>query len=177
MVYQNTEFLSALRPAISLIRKGALKEGLEQLELIEGYDVIKNVTKAEVAYYKGSYKDAMYFDEHSLSSDGEWYDTFVTAHHLRAYVYAALQTGSVSRAKEFLDYYISVKRKEYDATGVRPFETVCRNAIRRLDGERAYDEPPKVKILTQETAKAQAVLPDNQTVHAVSVALNSMWNA
>ncbi len=169
------------KEAVSLILGGQTDLGLERLENVQGHEVFKNLVKAEIAYYREDYKNAMYFDEHSLSQDGLWYDSFVTVHHLRAYVYAAKKLGSISRAKEFLDYYISQKRSEYDVVGVRPYNDIYSNAMKRLNNEKAPDEPKKVKILTKETAKGDVMFFSDSNheevmAQAATIALHSMWN-
>ncbi|MBQ3656636.1 MAG: hypothetical protein II956_07320 [Bacteroidales bacterium] len=182
METNNSKTLSGFKAAVSLILDGDTSAGLEQLEAVEGQEIFKNMVKAEIAYYRDDLKNAMYYDEHALSSDSQWYDPLITVQHLRAYVYAAKKLGSISRAKEFLDYYISVKRSEYDIVGVRPFNDVYYNAMRRLDNQKAHDEPPKVKLLTKETAKgdviffSEGVSNDAMMAQAATMALNSMWN-
>ena len=181
MERQNSKTLAGFKAAVSLILDGEVSAGLEQLETVDGQDIFKNMVKAEIAYYRDDLKNAMYYDEHALSSDSLWYDPLVTVQHLRAYVHAAKKLGSISRAKEFLDYYISVKRDEFDIVGVRPFNDLYHNSMRRLDNEKAHDEPPKVKILTKETAKGDVIFFSDSNnpeimAHAATIALNSMWN-
>ena len=180
----NSETNFFFKQAISAIRSGETDKGLDYLNEIQGLDVFKNVAKAEIAYYRNDLKNAMYFDEHSISSDGLWYEPGITVQHLRAYVHAAKTLGSISRAKEFLDYYISEKRREYDVVGIRPYNKLYNNAMKRLDNLETDDNPPEISIITKENADCEFKffrsdddnLSQKETAQGASVMLNFMWN-
>lgn len=180
----NSEANFKFKLAISTLRGGEIEKGLEMLQDVEGLEIIKNVTKAEIAYYRNDLKNAMYLDEHSLSEDSQWYDPSVVIQHLRAYVWAAKQLGSISRAKEFLDYYISVKRDEYDIVGIRPFNKLYNNAMNRLDNLPTKDNPPEIKIIEKGKAECEfeffvssdVPTSSEQNAPGASIMLNFMWN-
>jgi len=170
--------------AVSLIRNGQVDEGLELLESIEGEDVMKNLVKAEVAYWRADWKNAMYYDEHSLSSDHMWYNQFVVVYHLRAYVRAAKKIGAISRAKCFLEYYIDLKRKELGNVGVRPYTKIFQNAMRRLDDQEAKDEPTPAKYIEGDEGSCQIqmfsmggpIVPGKESALPVALMLEVSWN-
>ena len=68
---QNNHTMSKtdFQTAINLIRGGEIDQGLELLEKATAPETIKNIAKAEIAYYRDDLKNAMYFDEHSLPAD------------------------------------------------------------------------------------------------------------
>ena len=169
-----TEF----KQAIHLLRGGETDKGLQLLETAKCPEHKRNIAKAEIAYYRDDLKNAMYYDEHSLAADSQWYDPLIVNHHLRAYVYAAKQTGSISRAKEFLDYYVAQKRQEYGYGAVKPFEDIYLNAMRRLNGQKTTDSPKKVKIITDETTVILDThnCTDEEAVRIISTSLHYMWN-
>lgn len=170
--------------AVALIRHGYVDEGLQALDLIEGNEVMKNLVKAEIAYWRSDFKNAMFFDEHSLTSDHLWYDQFVVVHHLRAYVMAARKIGAISRAKCFLEYYIDQKRKQFDLVGARPYNKIFQNAMRRLDDQEAKDEPPSVKIIDGDEDSCQIqmysmsgpITPGKEAAIPISLMLEVSWN-
>lgn len=167
--------------AINLIRSGETDQGLELLEKSSAPETIKNIAKAEIAYYRDDLKNAMYFDEHSLPADHQWYDPLIVNHHLRAYVYAAKKTGSISRAIEFLDYYIAQKRKEYGYAAAKPFENIYLNAMRRLNGQKTTDAPKKIKIITPAECQSTIIFENNgctreESARIISSMLMYMWN-
>ncbi|MCQ2253671.1 MAG: hypothetical protein MJZ61_09490 [Bacteroidales bacterium] len=180
VIYQDQEF----KEAISKIRRGDVDNGFSSLESMDEKNIFRNVAMAEVEYYRGNHKNAMYLDEHSLSSDGNWYDSLVVPHHLRAYVRAAKKIGAISRAKEFLDYYIANKRREYDVVGIRPFNKIYQNAMRRLDDIEAKDEPPEIRIMSHDEAECEFKFivkngpaePSPDNAPGAAVMLNFMWN-
>lgn len=179
-----TENKIRLKDAVRQLRSGDIEGGAETLQRVEGQDILRNVAMAEVEHYRHNYKNAMYMDEHSLTSDSKWHNPFVVPHHLRAYVIAAKATGSISRAKEFLDYYIARKRDEYDNNAIRPFKSIYQNAMRRLDNQEAKDEPAPVKIISKEEAECEFRLyvkngssePSPEVAPGAEVMLNFMWN-
>ncbi len=167
--------------AIALLRSGKTEEGLQMLETSEGSQEKKNIAKAEISYYKSELKNAMFWDEHSLAADSQWYDPLIVVQHLRAYVLAAKELECISRAKEFLDYYINEKRKEYDVVGLRPFINIYENAMLRLDGKKGTDEPLKIKIITEKFSSNSAEISignssTKEKANTISHALTTMWN-
>lgn len=168
--------------AVSQIRLGHTDEGLALLETSDISNTIKNLAKAEVAYWREDYKNAMYFDEHSLTDDYNWTDPFAVPHHLRAYVDAAINTGSISRAKEFLDYYIAQQHKRYTAGYIGPFNDIYKNAMRRLDGKPGMDEPIEIAIYNEGNAPSKFIFYGEddtnspQVAEGISKILSIMWN-
>jgi len=168
--------------AVHQIRLGRIDEGLAMLETSDVSTTIKNLTKAEVAYWREDYKNAMYFDEHSLTDDYNWTDPFAVTNHLRAYVDAAINTGSISRAKEFLDYYIAQQHKRYTAGYIAPFNDIYKNAMRRLDGRQGKDEPVDIVIYNEGNAPSKFIFYGEddtnspQVAEGISKILSIMWN-
>lgn len=168
--------------AITKIQLGRIDEGLAQLETSPVSSTIKNLAKAEVAYWREDYKNAMYYDEHALADDYFWTDPFAVTHHLRAYVMTAKALGSISRAKEFLDYYIAQQRSRYAPGFIRPFNTIYKNAMRRLDNEPAKDEPPEIAIFNEGNAPSKFIfygeddVDSPQVAEGISKILVMMWN-
>lgn len=168
--------------AVKQIRLGHTDEGLAMLETSDIGSTIKNLTKAEVAYWREDYKNAMYYDEHSLADDYFWTDPFAVPHHLRAYVYAAQNIGSISRAKEFLDYYIAQQHKRYTAGYIAPFNDIYKNAMRRLDGQPGKDEPVEIAIYNEGNAPSKFIFygeddtSSPQVAEGISKILSIMWN-
>ena len=168
--------------AVQQIRLGHTDEGLAMLETSGVSETIKNLTKAEVAYWREDYKNAMYFDEHSLTHDYNWSDPFAVTHHLRAYVNAAKNIGSISRAKEFLDYYIAQQHKRYAPGYITPYNDIYKNAMRRLDDEQAKDEPVEIAIYNEGNAPSKFIFygeddtTSPQVAEGISKILTIMWN-
>ena len=168
--------------AVKRIRLGHTDEGLAMLETSEVGNTIKNLTKAEVAYWREDYKNAMYYDEHSLADEYFWTDPLAVPHHLRAYVYAAQNIGSISRAKEFLDYYIAQQHKRYTAGYIAPFNDIYKNAMRRLDGLPGKDEPVDIAIYNEGNAPSKFIFygeddtTSPQVAEGISKILSIMWN-
>lgn len=170
--------------AVSAIRNGLADEGLAMLESVEGEEVMKNLVKAEIAYWRGDWKNAMYYDEHSLSSDHLWYNQFVVVYHLRAYVMAAKKIGAISRAECFLEYYIDLKRKELGNVGVRPYTKIFQNAMRRLQDQEAKDEPTPARFIDGDEQSCQIqmysmggpIVPSKESSLPVSLMLEVSWN-
>ena len=168
--------------AVKQIRLGHTDEGLAMLETSDVSTTIKNLTKAEVAYWREDYKNAMYYDEHSLTDDYFWTDPLAVTHHLRAYVYAAQNIGSISRAKEFLDYYIAQQHKRYTAGYIAPFNDIYKNAMRRLDGKQGKDEPVEIAIYNEGNAPSKFIFygeddtSSPQVAEGISKILSLMWN-
>ncbi|MCR5454747.1 MAG: hypothetical protein K6F33_07160 [Bacteroidales bacterium] len=175
---QGTESIDAVRK----IQLGHIDEGLALLETSSVSSTIKNLTKAEVAYWREDYKDAMYYDEHSLTDDYDWSDPFAVTHHLRAYVMTAKALGSISRAKEFLDYYIAQQRSRYAPGYIKPFNSIYKNAMRRLDNEPAKDEPVEIAIYNESNAPSKFIFygeedaASPQVAEGISKILTMMWN-
>ena len=168
--------------AVRKIQLGHTEEGLAMLETSNISNTIKNLTKAEVAYWREDYKNAMYYDEHSLADDYDWSDPFAVTHHLRAYVTAAKELGSISRAKEFLDYYIAQQRKRYAPGYIKPFNHIYNNAMHRLDNEPAKDEPVEIAIYNESNAPSKFIFYGDddtsspQVAEGISKILTMMWN-
>ncbi len=170
--------------AVSAIRSGHVDEGLLMLDSIEGEEVMKNLVKAEIAYWRGDWKNAMYYDEHSLSSDHLWYNQFVVVYHLRAYVMAAKKIGAISRAECFLEYYIDLKRKELGNVGVRPYTKIFQNAMCRLEDKEAKDEPTPARFIDGDEQSCQIqmysmggpITPSKESSLPVSLMLEVSWN-
>ncbi len=168
--------------AVRKIRHGHTEEGLAMLETSDIGDTMKNLTKAEVAYWREDYKNAMYYDEHSLADDYFWTDPLAVTHHLRAYVAAAKATGSISRAKEFLDYYIAQQRKRYTPGYLKPFNDIYKNAMQRLDDEPTNDEPAEIVIYNESNAPSKFIFYGENDSNSPKVAegiskiLIMMWN-
>lgn len=171
--------------AVHQMHIGHTDIGMDILKTIHGNDILKNLAQAEVAYWREEYRDAMYYDEHSLASDYEWTDPFALPNHLRAYVTAAKSLGSISRAKEFLDYFIAQKRKLYRPQDVQPFVNLYNNAMLRLDNSAAKDEPCDIIIYNESNAPSKFIYytndnGDKNTISkeaaSVSRILSMMWN-
>ncbi len=179
---QATTKASDCLEAIQQIRLGQTEQGLALLETVSGNDIIKNLAKAEVSYWREDYKNAMYFDERALASDYNWNDPLAVTHHLRAYVNAAKNIGSISRAKEFLDYYIAQKRKQFPAGNLKPFNNIYHNAMLRLDGIEAKDEPVEIEIYNEGNAPSKFIFygeedaPSAQIAEGISKIIVMMWN-
>ena len=175
---QTTDCIEAVRR----IRQGHIDEGLALLETSEISKTIINLTKAEVAYWREDYKNAMYYDEHSLTDDYNWGDPLAVTHHLRAYVNAAMTIGSISRAKEFLDYYIAQQHKRFTTGFMAPFNDIYKNAMRRLDGKHAKDEPVEIEIYNEGNAPSKFIFygeddtSSPQVAQGISRILSIMWN-
>lgn len=175
---QATDHIDAVRK----IQLGHIDEGLALLETSSVSKTIKNLTKAEVAYWREDYKNAMYYDEHALADDYEWSDPFAVTHHLRAYVMTAKALGSISRAKEFLDYYIAQQRDRYTPGFIKPFNNIYKNAMRRLDNLPAKDEPVEIAIYNESNAPSKFIFygeddaTSPQVAEGISKILSMMWN-
>ena len=175
---QATDSIEAVRK----IQLGHIDEGLALLETSPVSNTIKNLTKAEVAYWREDYKNAMYYDEHSLSDDYFWSDPFAVTHHLRAYVMTAKALGSISRAKEFLDYYIAQQRSRYSPGFIKPFNNIYKNAMRRLDNVPTKDEPPEIEIYNEGNAPSKFIFYGDddtsspQVADGISKILTMLWN-
>ncbi len=167
--------------AVQMLRDGNIDDGLSAMENIEGEDIFKRLAMAEVAYWRRDWKNAMYLDEHSLTSDHLWLDPYVLPSHMRAYVMAALQTGSVSRAKCFLEYCVGAKRDNKESKALL---RIFKNADLRLDGKPAKDEPSPVKLIEgdedscqiQMFSTAGPIQPGAASELPVSLLLDFTWN-
>lgn len=170
--------------AIDLIRNGDTDNGLQALESIDGQDIMKNLAKAEIAYWRRDWKNAMYLDEHSVSSDSLWMDPFVLPHHLRAYVMAAKEIGAISRAKCFLEYLVDLKKKEYGTSGYKPYNKMFKYANCRLDDQKADDEPDAVRFIEGDESKCQIQMysmsgpiePGRESELPIALLLEMTWN-
>lgn len=176
------EFLTIIE-AVHQMHIGHIDIGLNILDHSEGADTLKNLAKAEVAYWREEYRDALYYDEHSLANNYEWKDPFALPNHLRAYVIAAKSLGCISRAKEFLDYFIAKQRKEYSPKDIQPFINLYDNAMLRLDNKIANDEPCDINIYNESNAPSKFIFYDNgdenslpKEAASVSRILLMMWN-
>jgi len=169
--------------AVCKIRLGHTDEGLALLESSSVNNTIKNLTKAEVAYWREDYKNAMYYDEHALADDYDWSDPLAVTHHLRAYVMTAKALGSISRAKEFLDYYIAQQRGRYTPGFIKPFNTIYKNAMHRLDDQPTKDSPVDIEIYNESNAPSKFIFYTDsddtsspQVAEGISKILSMMWN-
>ncbi len=167
--------------AVQMLRAGNIDEGLSAIENIEGEDIFKRLAMAEVAYWRRDWKNAMYLDEHSLTSDHLWLDPYVLPNHMRAYVMAALQSGAVSRAKCFLEYCVGAKRNDKEQKALL---RIFKNADLRLDGKPAKDEPSPVKLIDGDEESCQIQMfstagpiePGAGSELPVSLLLDFTWN-
>jgi hypothetical protein len=98
-----------LRRALQTIRSGQVEAGLAQLATTKGFAPQKASAEAEVAYFQGDFAMAMHLDEQALPFDGQWYASNVLTEHLFAYSRAALQSGNVARAQQFLQQFLATK--------------------------------------------------------------------
>lgn len=98
-----------LRKALQTVRSGQLDAGLAQLAAIKGFEPQKASAEAEVAYFQGNFAAAMHLDEQALPFDGQWYASNVLTEHLFAYSRAALLSGNVAQARQFLQQLLAEK--------------------------------------------------------------------
>ena len=98
-----------LRKALQIIRGGQVEAGLAQLAAIKGFEPQKASAAAEVAYFQGNFAAAMHLDEQALPFDGQWYAGNVLTEHLFAYSRAALLSGNVAQARQFLQQFLGEK--------------------------------------------------------------------
>jgi hypothetical protein len=98
-----------LRKALQTIRGGQVEAGLAQLAAIKGFEPQKASAEAEVAYFQGNFAAAMHLDEQALPFDGQWYASNVLTEHLFAYSRAALLSGNMAQAKQFLQQFLVEK--------------------------------------------------------------------
>jgi tetratricopeptide (TPR) repeat protein len=98
-----------LRKALHTIRGGQVEAGLAQVAAIKGFEPQKASSEAEVAYFQGNFAAAMHLDEQALPFDGQWYASNVLTEHLFAYSRAALLSGNVARARQFLQQFLAEK--------------------------------------------------------------------
>lgn len=167
--------------AVRMLRDGHIDAGLAAMENVEGEDVFKLLALAEIAYWRRDWKNAMYFDEHSLTSDHLWTSPSVLPNHMRAYVFAALESSSVSRAKCFLEYCNDSRRSQKIS---KPILRIFKNANYRLDGKPANDEPPAARIIEGDESKCQIQMfsssgpmePGIESELPISLLLDFTWN-
>ena len=100
-----------LRKALQTIRSGQVDVGRAQLAAIKGFEPQKASAEAEVAYFQGNFAAAMRLDEQALPFDGQWYASNVLTEHLFAYSRAALLSGYVAQAKQFLQQFLTEKEE------------------------------------------------------------------
>jgi tetratricopeptide (TPR) repeat protein len=98
-----------LRKALQTIRGGQVEAGLAQLAAVKGFEPQKASAEAEVAYFQGNFAAAMHLDEQALPFDGQWYAGNVLTEHLFAYSRAALLSGNVAQAQQFLQQFLARK--------------------------------------------------------------------
>jgi len=95
-----------LRDVFELLCKGKIKEGIEQLKAIPGFEAHKAIALAEIAYFQHDFESAMDYDEQALPHHEEWYAGNIVNEHFFAYVRAAIALKCIDRAKRVLTAFL-----------------------------------------------------------------------
>lgn len=93
-----------MRAILADIRNGQVASGLERLSSLKGFEPQKALVQAELSYFRNEYEKALPFNE-------QWYASNVLTEHLFAYSRAALLSGNVQRASQFLQQFLAEKEK------------------------------------------------------------------
>lgn len=133
-----------LRKALQTIRGGQVEAGLVQLAAIKGFAPQKASAEAEVAYFQGNFAAAMQLDEQALLFDGQWYAGNVLTEHLFAYLRAALLTGNVAQARQFLQQFLAEKEAvDLPAHILQFYRYQVEQHLQRLAGARNLPSDPR----------------------------------
>lgn len=108
MVKLNNELIKVL----SEFRKGKIEESEIELDKVEGFDVQKNLIKAQLNYFKEDHENAMRHDEKALPNNDQWYAGNILCEHFFAYSNSAIQTNQIKRATKFYNNYLANKKAQ-----------------------------------------------------------------
>lgn len=100
-----------MRDILADIRNGQVDSGLERLDSLKGFEPQKATVRAEIGYFRSEYEEALTHEEQALPFDEQWYASNVLTEHLFAYSRAALLSGNVLRASQFLQQFLAQKEK------------------------------------------------------------------
>ncbi|MGL6194479.1 MAG: hypothetical protein ACRC2T_06615 [Thermoguttaceae bacterium] len=133
--------------ATELMRMGKIEQGLKTLDRVDGFDNYKAVPLAELAYFRGDWKNGLEFAKVFLS-DGIMLDD---EYHLHLFLRATCQMNAWKSSRDFLSKLI---KKEYPVSQTyyvdRIKEIIALLADQENTRRMLTEKKPEIRIVNDE---------------------------
>lgn len=122
---------------LSDFRKGKIEESEIKLDKMDGFEVQKNLVKAQINYFKEDYEKAMSFDEKALPNNDQWYAGNILTEHFFAYSNSAIQSNQVARAAKFYkEYLVNKSNQNLPEHKINFYKHQISQHLQKIEGEK-----------------------------------------